>query len=84
MPNSQPEILLHKILHLYKALVGSLALLLFGKKSVPALRQLVIHQVINHPWDGHKLSYDLAVLFTGKMDFVDGDGYAYIGGICQQ
>jgi len=41
-------------------------------------------QVINNDWDGHKLSYDLAVLFTGKMNFVDGDGYAYIGGICQQ
>ena len=41
-------------------------------------------QVINNDWDGHKLSYDLAVLFTGKMNFIDGDGFAYIGGICQQ
>jgi len=41
-------------------------------------------QVINNDWDGHKLSYDLAVLFTGKTNFVDGDGFAYIGGICQQ
>ena len=43
-----------------------------------------VPQVINNDWDGHKLSYDLAVLFTGKVNFVDGDGYAYIGGICQQ
>jgi len=41
-------------------------------------------QVVNHKWDGHKLSYDLVVLFTGKMDFKDGDGFAYIGGVCQQ
>jgi hypothetical protein len=41
-------------------------------------------QVINHNSDMHKLSYDLAVLFTGKMGFKDGDGYAYIGGICQR
>jgi len=40
-------------------------------------------QVINHKEDAHRLSYDLVVLFTGKMDFEDGDGYAYIGGICQ-
>ena len=41
-------------------------------------------QVINNDWDGHKLSYDLAILFTGKMNFVDGDGFAYIGSVCQQ
>ena len=41
-------------------------------------------QVINSDWDGHKLSYDLAILFTGRMNFVDGMGHAYIGGICQQ
>jgi len=41
-------------------------------------------QVVNHMWDGHNQSYDLVVFFTGKMDFKDGDGYAYIGGVCQQ
>ena len=46
--------------------------------------KVLLPQVINSDWDGHRLSYDLAVLFTGKMDFKDGDGYAYIGGICQQ
>ena len=48
------------------------------------ISNILVIQVINNDWDGHKLSYDLAVLFTGKMNFVDGDGYAYIGGICQQ
>ena len=54
-----------------------------ARNSILMLDNLV-PQVINNDWDGHKLSYDLAVLFTGKMNFVDGDGYAYIGGICQQ
>ena len=29
---------------------------------------------MNSIWDRHNLSYDLVVLFTGKMDFKDGDG----------
>ena len=54
-----------------------------ARTSINISVNLVV-QVINNDWDGHKLSYDLAVMFTGKMNFVDGDGYAYIGGICQQ
>ena len=31
-------------------------------------------QVVNHMWDGHNKSFDLVVLFTGNMNFKDGDG----------
>ena len=31
-------------------------------------------QVVNNNWDGHHQSYDLVVLFTGNLEYEDGDG----------
>ena len=31
-------------------------------------------KVVNIAWDGHHQSYDLVVLFTGNMNYDDGDG----------
>ena len=57
---------------------------IFGQIDDKVVLKKTAVQIINNDWDGHALSYDLAILFTGKMNFADGDGYAYIGGICQQ
>ena len=30
--------------------------------------------MVNNNWDGHHQSYDLVVLFTGNLEYEDGDG----------
>ena len=46
----------------------------FGKITTTTKIIMKCVQVVNSIWDRHNLSYDLVVLFTGKMDFKDGDG----------